>query len=248
MNIAVLGAGVMGRLTERVAAESGIGVAGVVEPLEGGRLENLGQKPHVVIDFSHPDNTDALCGFCAERGVKAVIGCTGHSAEQKERIRKLAESCGVVMSANFSYGLNVLLSLAGQAAALLGDGFDTELCETHHRRKTDAPSGTALALLEVLKGVGGKEAVFDRRGRGQRRENEIGVSVLRGGGDVRYAMLCDVGPLFLGEAETLTLCHTALDRSVFARGALTAAQWLCDGDKKGFFTMSDVLKGGERYD
>ena len=159
MNIAVLGAGVMGRLTERVAAESGIGVAGVVEPLEGGRLENLGQKPHVVIDFSHPDNTDALCGFCAERGVKAVIGCTGHSAEQKERIRKLAESCGVVMSANFSYGLNVLLSLAGQAAALLGDGFDTELCETHHRRKTDAPSGTALALLEVLKGVGGKEAV-----------------------------------------------------------------------------------------
>lgn len=76
------------------------------------------------------------------------------------------------MSANFSYGLNVLLSLAGQAAALLGDGFDTELCETHHRRKTDAPSGTALALLEVLKGVGGggKEAVFDRRGRGQRRE------------------------------------------------------------------------------
>ena len=125
MNIAVLGAGVMGRLTERVAAESGIGVAGVVEPLEGGRLENLGQKTHVVIDFSHPDNTDALCGFCAERGVKAVIGCTGHSAEQKERIRKLAESCGVVMSANFSYGLNVLLSLAGQAAALLGDDFDT---------------------------------------------------------------------------------------------------------------------------
>lgn len=64
------------------------------------------------------------------------------------------------MSANFSYGLNVLLSLAGQAAALLGDDFDTELCETHHRRKTDAPSGTALALLEVLKGVGGKEAVL----------------------------------------------------------------------------------------
>lgn len=245
MNIAVLGAGVMGRLTERVAAESGIGVAGVVEPLEGGRLENLGQKPHVIIDFSHPDNTDALCGFCAERGVKAVIGCTGHSAEQKERIRKLAESCGVVMSANFSYGLNVLLNLAGQAAALLGDGFDTELCETHHRRKTDAPSGTALALLEVLKGVGGggKEAVFDRRGRGQRRENEIGVSVLRGGGVCgRHEVM------FLGEAETLTLCHTALDRSVFARGALTAAQWLCDGDKKGFFTMSDVLKGGERYD
>ena len=89
MNIAVLGAGVMGRLTERVAAESGIGVAGVVEPLEGGRLENLGQKPHVIIDFSHPDNTDALCGFCAERGVKAVIGCTGHSAEQKERILSL---------------------------------------------------------------------------------------------------------------------------------------------------------------
>ena len=172
MNIAVLGAGVMGRLTERVAAESGIGVAGVVEPLEGGRLENLGQKPHVVIDFSHPDNTDSLCGFCAERGVKAVIGCTGHSAEQKERIRKLAESCGVVMSANFSYGLNVLLSLAGQAAALLGDGFDTELCETHHRRKTDAPSGTALALLEVLKGVGGKEAVFDRRGEDADRDGK----------------------------------------------------------------------------
>ena len=111
MNIAVLGAGVMGRLTERVAAESGIGVAGVVEPLEGGRLENLGQKTHVVIDFSHPDNTDALCGFCAERGVKAVIGCTGHSAEQKDkkacgklrrrhvgklflRLKRLAESCG----------------------------------------------------------------------------------------------------------------------------------------------------------
>lgn len=94
-----------------------------------------------------------------------------------------------------------------------------------------------------MKGVGGKEAVFDRRGRGQRRENEIGVSVLRGGGVCgRHEVM------FLGEAETLTLCHTALDRSVFARGALTAAQWLCDGDKKGFFTMSDVLKGGERYD
>lgn len=138
--------------------------------LKAGRLENLGQKPHVVIDFSHPDNTDSLCGFCAERGVKAVIGCTGHSAEQKERIRKLAESCGVVMSANFSYGLNVLLSLAGQAAALLGDGFDTELCETHHRRKT------GRAERHRARALGGFEGSRRKRGgfRQERTRTETG--------------------------------------------------------------------------
>lgn len=87
MKIAVLGAGVMGRLTEKLAEERGLSVVGVVEPLDGQTLEMLSETPDAVIDFSHPDNTDALCGFCGARGLPAVIGCTGHDDAQKNRLQ-----------------------------------------------------------------------------------------------------------------------------------------------------------------
>lgn len=249
MKIAVLGAGVMGRLVERAAEEAGHKVVGVVEPLDGQTLEMLFETPDAVIDFSHPDNTDALCGFCGARGLPAVIGCTGHDDAQKQRIAKLAERCGVVMSANFSCGINALLGLVFQAAKMLGGGFDAELVETHHRRKADAPSGTALMLIEALKkglACGERELVFDRRNRGKRTESEIGISTVRGG-DVcgKHEII------FLGDGETISLTHTASDRSVFARGALKAAQWLCVSGKKGLFSMTDVIKGdcyAGRYD
>lgn len=234
MKIAVLGDGAMGRETVKTAAELGIEVVGVVEPLSGGTFADLKEKPDLIVDFSHPDNTGELCRFCSKYGANAVIGCTGHNDAQTEKINKLSESRGVVLSSNFSVGIYALRKLLPVAVSLLKD-FDIEFVETHHRRKADAPSGTAKMLLSVLDPKNGKEKIFDRATRGIRGKNEIGVCVVRGGGVCGEHEI-----LFLGTSETVSIKHTALDRRVFALGALEAARWL-QGKKSGLFSEADVF-------
>jgi 4-hydroxy-tetrahydrodipicolinate reductase len=196
----------------------------------------------VVIDFSTADASATLAARAAEAGRPAlVIGSTGFDAGQRAAIERAAEHIPIVLSGNFSLGVNVLLGLARQAARALGpESFDIEVFEAHHKRKVDAPSGTALMLGEAA-AEGRGSTLSELRapvheGVGEpRRAGTIGFSVLRGGGIVGEHTV-----VFAGEDEILTLSHSARDRSLFARGAVEAALWVV-GRSPGLYDMQAVL-------
>ena len=195
-----------------------------------------------VIDFTAPDASVDLAGHAADRGgVALIIGTTGLSPGQEAAVAAAAERIAVVRSGNFSLGVNVLLGLTEQAARRLDAAdWDAEILEAHHRRKLDAPSGTALMLGEALargRGVALEDVRASvRDGVGDpRRSGDIGFAVLRGGGVVGEHSVA-----FLTEDEQITLSHSARDRSLFARGALAAARWVV-GKPPGLYDMQDVL-------
>ena len=195
----------------------------------------------VVIDFTTPAASVELAKACAARGGPAlVIGSTGFNASELAAIAEAAKSIAIVRSGSYSLGLNMLAGLVEQAARALGPDADIEILEAHHRLKVDAPSGTALMLGEAAargRGVGLDDVA--RRGcdgvTGPRPAGEIGFAVLRGGGIVG-----DHTVSFLSEGETLTLSHSAGDRSMFARGAIVAALWVVERPP-GEYDMRDVL-------
>ena len=197
-------------------------------------------RADVVIDFSVPDATARVARACAVAGVPLVTGTTGLDGAQQGQVAEAAARVAIVQSGNFSTGVTVLSALTEQAATLLGDGFDIEVFETHHRRKKDAPSGTALLLGEAAARARGttlaSSAVYARQGRTEARApSEIGFAVRRGGG-----VFGEHEVAFMAEEETVTLGHQALSRDVFARGALRAAAWV-QGQTPGFYAMRDVL-------
>ncbi|TRC95547.1 4-hydroxy-tetrahydrodipicolinate reductase [Mesorhizobium sp. WSM4303] len=196
----------------------------------------------VVIDFTTPAASVDLARACAERGGPAlVIGSTGFSVDDLAAIATASKSVAIVRSGSYSLGLNLLTGLVEQAARTLGaDDCDIEIQEAHHRMKVDAPSGTALMLGEAA--ARGRGVILDdvaRRARdgvtGPRPADEIGFAVLRGGSIVGEH---SVG--FLSQGETLTLSHSAGDRSMFARGAIAAALWVVERPP-GEYDMRDVL-------
>lgn len=196
----------------------------------------------VIIDFTTGEAATALSEACAARGGPAlVIGATGFTPEELGRIRNAARSIAIVRSGNFSLGVNMLVGLVAQAARVFPrETWDIEIFEAHHRRKVDAPSGTALMLGEAAaQGRGVPLASVERRGRdgvsGERPMGEIGFSVMRGGGIVGEHSVT-----FAAAEEVVTLSHLALDRSMFAQGALVAARWLI-GRAPGEYDMQDVL-------
>jgi len=196
----------------------------------------------IVIDFTVGSASAQLALAAAARGAPAlVIGSTGLSDADEAQVRKAAERIAIVKSGNFSLGVNVLVGLVAQAAAALGPkAYDIEIFEAHHRRKIDAPSGTALMLGEAAAaGRRGDLRELETRARdgltGPRREGSIGFSVSRGGGIVGEHSV-----IFAAEDEILTLSHSARDRSLFARGAVEAAAWLA-GRPAGLYDMQDVL-------
>ena len=196
----------------------------------------------VVIDFSTPESSVELAQACAARGGPAlVIGSTGLSPEQDAEILKAAETVAIVRSGNFSLGVNILIGLVEHAALRLdARDWDIEITEAHHRRKVDAPSGTALMLGEAA-ASGRNEDLDDVRAApwdgitGARESGKIGFSSIRAGG-----IIGDHTVLFASEDETLTLSHSAIDRSLFAKGAVAAAAWV-RGRKPGLYDMQDVL-------
>jgi len=195
-----------------------------------------------VIDFTLPEASVLLAEACAARGGPAVIiGSTGFSPDQLARIEAAAARVVIVRSGNYSLGVNMLLGLVKKAAAVLpAQDWDIEVFEGHHRRKIDAPSGTALMLGEAAaEGRGVVLAEVEDRVRdgvtGPRREGAIGFSVLRGGG-----IIGEHSVIFAGEEEILTLSHSARDRGLFARGAVAAAIWAV-GKPPGLYDMQDVL-------
>ena len=174
----------------------------------------------VAIDFSNAGSIEEVCRAAGQNKKALVIGTTGHSAEQRQLIEKTAKSLPIVFASNFSVGVNVLFALARHAAEIVGAEFKPEIVETHHKKKKDAPSGTAKTLGEILK----RELKID-----------IPVESIREGDVVGEHTVTFVGP-----GEQLELTHRAGSREIFARGALRAAEWIV-GKSPGLYSMRDVL-------
>jgi 4-hydroxy-tetrahydrodipicolinate reductase len=257
MRIAIVGAdGRMGRAIIRLAAAEGATLACAVGAAEIGRDagELAGTAPlgvvitdslaaveraraDVVIDFSVPAATLALAPLAAASKIPLVSGTTGLDAGALAALDRAALSTAVLWEPNMSVGVHILSELVSRAAAALAD-WDVEIVETHHRRKEDAPSGTALRLAEVIKGAraGDSQYVHGRQGKpGPRRAAEIGLHALRGGDAAGDHVVH-----FLGVGERLELAHHASSRDIFAQGALRAARWIV-GRVPGRYGLSDVL-------
>lgn len=248
-------AGALGRMGRAVAAvlagrdDARLVVAFDQPGTEGQRLGELtlGVMPDVagcdvVIDFTPGDASATLAEFAARTGAPAlVVGSTGWSEAADQRLRAASATAPIVRSGNYSLGVNILAGIVEQTARRLGPrDWDIEIFEAHHRRKVDAPSGTALMLGEAAaRGRGVELAKVEARARdgitGQRPDGAIGFSSMRGGG-----LVGEHSVTFAAEDEVLTLSHSARDRSLFARGALEAALWVA-GKPPGLYDMMDVL-------
>jgi 4-hydroxy-tetrahydrodipicolinate reductase len=198
-----------------------------------------GGEADVIMDFSAPGALDALLRCAASRGLPLALCATGYSGEQLEKIRAASRRVPIFRSGNMSLGINLVAELTERAAAALGSGFDAEIVERHHRRKLDAPSGTALMLAEAVSRAR-EEApgyVFDRSGRrAPRPENEIGFSAVRGG-----TIVGEHEVIFAGEDEVIEIRHIAYSRAAFASGACRAAKFMAAAKKPGLYGMSDII-------
>ena len=194
----------------------------------------------VLIDFTRPEGTLAHLAVCRELGVRAVVGTTGFTPAQKAQIEAHAQGLATVFAANMSVGVNVMLRLLAQAAAALGESYDIEVIEAHHKHKVDAPSGTALAMGEVLARTRGvdlaQQGVFERHGHtGARRPGSIGFATVRGGDIVGEHSV-----IFAGTGERIEIAHKSSSRANYADGSLRAARFLA-GRAPGLYGMDDVL-------
>ncbi|MDQ7073683.1 MAG: 4-hydroxy-tetrahydrodipicolinate reductase [Gammaproteobacteria bacterium] len=194
----------------------------------------------VAIDFTRPESTLATLEFCRQNGKAMVIGTTGFSDAEKAQIQQAATQIPVVFAPNMSVGVNVTLKLLAMAAKILGDEYDVEVIEAHHRYKVDAPSGTALKMGEVVAEALGRDlkecAVYGREGRGEERDSKtIGFETIRAGDIVG-----DHTVMFATLGERVEITHKASSRMTFASGAVRAAAWLKDRPA-GLYDMQDVL-------
>ncbi|MGZ9082840.1 MAG: 4-hydroxy-tetrahydrodipicolinate reductase [Rhodoplanes sp.] len=194
----------------------------------------------VVIDFSNPAAVFANASNAGEHGTALVVGTTGLGAEHREALTEAAQRAPVVVAANMSVGVNVLLGLTRRAAAILGPDYDIEIVEMHHRHKVDAPSGSALALGQAAadgRGISLDEAAIRVRDgyTGARLKGTIGFATLRGGDVVGEHTV-----IFAGDGERLEFTHRTSSRAIFAKGAVRAALW-CAGRPPGLYSMRDVL-------
>ncbi len=240
--------GHMGRVVADICAndsdvEVAAGIDLLPQPMEGFPVFSTPAACNVeadaVVDFSHPAALGPLLDFCVGRRLPVVLATTGYSEEQLAQIGQAAKSVPIFRSANMSLGINVLADLIRRAASLLGEDFDVEIEERHHRRKLDAPSGTALMMADAAAGALPYEAeyVYDRHSvRKPRDRREIGISSLRGG-----TIVGDHTVVFAGRDEVIELTHRAASREVFAAGAVKAAKFLAGTEKPGLYDMSHLI-------
>lgn len=193
----------------------------------------------VVIDFSIPASLSGLLDFAKATKTALVLATTGHSAEQIAQIEAASQEVAIFRSGNMSLGINVLLELVKKAAAVLCENYDIEIVERHHRRKIDAPSGTALMIADAAAEgcTFDTEYVFERHSVHHPREKkEIGISAVRGGTIVGEHEI-----IFAGLDEVVEIKHSAYSRDIFAQGALAAAKYLADKEP-GLYNMSNLVK------
>jgi 4-hydroxy-tetrahydrodipicolinate reductase len=263
IKIAVTGAAgrMGGRIITLVTEAEGLEVAGAVEMAGHARLgddagyvagcgdlgiaitDSLEQalaEADVLIDFTWPEVTLANAEVCARLGKAIVVGTTGMNAEQRRVISRVAESIPVVFAPNMSVGVNVCFKLLKDMARTLGEGFDVEIVELHHNKKKDSPSGTAVRMGEIVAEALDRDynqvANYHREGMcGERTREEIGMQTVRGGDIIGEHTV-----YFIGMGERIELTHRAMNRDMFARGAVRAAGWL-GGRQAGLYDMQDVL-------
>lgn len=223
-----------------------VGLAAHLGPLEAPVVDDLKalfSKCRVVIDFTSPEASVAHARACAAGKVALVVGSTGFSPEAKAEVAECAKVIPVVMSPNMSVGVNLMIEVAAELAKRLGDGFEIDVLEAHHRMKKDAPSGTALRLAEEIAKATGRSPKDFKEARvgqvGERPRKEIGIQTLRGGDVVGEHTV-----YFFGDGERLELTHRASSRDQFARGAVRAAHWVAS-QPPGLYGMADVLGGGK---
>ena len=197
-------------------------------------------KADAVIDFSSPAALEGLLAFGKATKTPLVLATTGYSPDQVAQVGAAALEVPIFRSANMSLGINVLLELVKKAAAVLGDSYDIEIVERHHRRKVDAPSGTALMIADAAASACGHETeyVFERHSvRQPRDKKEIGISAVRGGTIVGEHEI-----IFAGHDEVMEIKHTALSREIFAQGAVEAAKFMATVTAPGMYDMSMLVK------
>ena len=212
-------------------------ISGVVIESSDNVAELLAEyEPDVVVDFTGPESARTYADACADHGVALVTGTTGFDDEGVDALRTASEAVGVLKASNFSRGVAALRLAVQEATAALPDA-DIELTETHHNAKRDAPSGTAKTLLDDIEGVRDDldDRVHGREGEAPRSDDEIGVHARRAG-DIAGEHEVLLG----GSNETLSLTHRAGDRSIFAEGALDAAEWL-GGRDAGWYDFFEVI-------
>ena len=192
------------------------------------------EKVDVIIDFSSPAVLHDELEWATANGVPVVLGSTGFNGEQLKYIDECAEKIAIFKTANFSLGVNLLMRLVRDTALALGDKFDIEIIEKHHRLKADAPSGTALMLAESAN-IENKDLIYGRDSRSGRRKNEIAIHAVRGG-----TIVGEHEVIFAGEDEIITLSHSARSKKVFAAGAVKAAIFLA-GKSAGKYDMQDII-------
>ena len=231
-----------------VAQGQDAGVLAGLGPIGVPVVDDLGKAlpgADVVIDFTSHEASARHAEACAERGVALVVGSTGFTPEAKARVAAAARRIPIVLSPNMSVGVNVLFELVRQAAKVLGEAYDVEIVELHHKKKKDAPSGTAVRLGEVAAEALGRDPrdafAFARHGLiGERPPWQIGLQTVRGGDVVGEHTV-----YFFGEGERVELTHRATSRDQFVRGAVRAAAWIV-GKPAGLHDMAAVLGLGAR--
>jgi 4-hydroxy-tetrahydrodipicolinate reductase len=231
--------GRMGQMLINCAAKMPeLQVVGQVD--QGDDLNQVIDQGEVVVDFSFHSSTAGFAEICVAHQKALVVGTTGHTDAEREKIRNLKSKIPIVWASNYSTGVNTLFWLTRKAAEILGPAFDLEVVEMHHRLKKDAPSGTAKSLAEILADVRKQQLEkVARHGRvgivGERTASEIGIHSIRGGDVVG-----DHTVIFANVGERVELTHKASSRDTFANGALRAAQWVVK-QKPGLYDMQDVL-------
>jgi len=263
MNVAIVGAAgrMGGRLIHAVVEAEGLTLTAAVERpghpqigMDAGLVAGAGDlgvkigddlargmaAADVLIDFTFPEVTLANADICARLGKQMVIGSTGFTPEQREKLAGFARRIPIVFAPNMSVGVNVCFKILKDIAKTLGDGFDIEIVELHHNKKKDSPSGTAVRMGEIVADALGRDynqvANYHREGMcGERSKEEIGMQTVRGGDIVGEHTV-----YFIGMGERIELTHRAISRDMFARGAVRAASWLA-GKPAGLYDMQNVL-------
>lgn len=237
MNLVIMGNGAMGKIAGELAEEyPDIDTVETLEPRNGESLFDLRMRPDVIIDFSHPDVLSEICDYLKLQGGQTgvVFATTGFSETDLECIQKLSHCVPVIQSYNYSFGVNAMKRLLHMAVSLLQNHADIEIIEKHHRKKVDAPSGTALMLADICNAQKEHILLYGRHGEMHRR-NEIGMHSVRGG-----TIFGEHTVLFALEDEVIEVRHTAFSKKIFAKGAIEAALWL-NGKKAGIYPLEQVF-------
>ena len=203
------------------------------------KISDFPGKADVIVDFSHHSALPSLIEYAKATKTPIVLATTGHTDEELALIEESVNDIAIFRSGNFSLGINLLITLAKQAAKTLGTDFDVEIIEKHHNKKLDAPSGTALMIADAIASEREEsEYVFDRHSERKARESkEIGLHSVRGG-----TIVGEHEAIFAGENEIVTISHSAASREIFATGALRAAVYLAKKEK-GLYNMTDMIEG-----